>query len=1088
VTGSDGARSLPLRVPIADGEALDSWLERLGRRYDMPVRQLLPVFGVGPRAVPGSLGLLHFPAAVLRRIEEQGALASGRLDQAVLPDLPRRWLPVIGSRFCPLCLTDAAAWPVAWRLHWTFSCLVHRTVLATRCPSCRQPVRRQPGALVLPPGVCTNRVAGRICRTDLSTTSCWELPERDPRLHAQQWINQQLTDGTDRPTAGAMANLTDLDALAGWIRHRAHPADFTGHDGATATAFADYLTRRHSLPGKPAASRLTDPILLAAVAVRAVDLLTANTPGEIVDRLKPLLRLKSRDHDAQGHPQRMPTGAYWIRTLTSARQATFLGALDPLLVPLDRLRYRTCTTRPSIPSRSTGPARSRWLPQLLWPDWTVRLTPPAARSADILREVAVCWLLTVGRSLPESRALTATLRQRWHARAHPLLAALPPHGQTAIIQAICRIAEHLDQHGAPIDYQRRRDLIRADEVLGWERWQQLSLDAMGHPGYHRRHLHARRYLHQLLTGADLDQPHGDLTFRQPADRSGYLAFADQLTTGLRTALHQHGAAHLQQLGIGEPVTWSPPASLAAGLDLPGRGPADLDPAAVRRLVIDDQVPSSVAAGQLGVSLEHVRYALHTMVDRPSRDWHANGAPRSFHERQRAARLLTPDFFQQEYVNAGKRMDQLSAETGFHRKLLAEYAKSAGIQLATARQPYLIDPGWLAEQYLAKRRSFAAIAAELGVTDMTVAKAAHAAGITARAPGITSHPDLLTQLGDDYPNDLRAAVNGQLHGWQRLRRFRQVMQHRSINTATSHIGADLSTLVSQIGRLEHDIGITLINRATATTPMTATTRGVKLLETLAQPHIDALVERYGQPPQRPTTPRPRKPADPSRGRRQLPAENTARPHDLHRALARRAGPERLRRFAVAMTYPVLGEAAHALGVSASTLIDQLRRLERDVGAQLFHRANPASKPQQPTQRGTELLTAYAQSDLHRPDPASTPQPPPTELPEPLLRAVQGQTSGWTRLERFAVTMAHPTNDAAARTIGVTRATLTAQLHRLETDVGQQLYHRATAEGKPQRPTPPGTELLDLFAQPDIQALRAARARLPRRPTDHRTTQR
>jgi len=619
VTGLADARTLPLRVQIADGEALDSWLERLGRRYDMPVRQLLPVFGVGPRAVPGSLGLLHFPAAVLRRIEDQGGLAPGRLDQAVLPNLPRRWLPVIGSRFCPLCLTDAAPWPVAWRLHWTFACLAHRTVLATRRPGCRQPVRRQPGAVVLPPGFCTNRVAGRICRTDLGTTTCWELPEDDPRLHAQQWINQQLTDGG--PSAGAMANLTDLDALAGWIRHRAQPADFTGYDGATATAFADYLVRRHSLPGKPAAGRLTDPILLAAVAVRAVDLLAAVTPDEIVARLKPLLRLKSRDHDARDHRQRTPTGTYWIRTLTPARQATFLGALDPLLAPLDRLRYRTCTTRPSIPSRSTRPARSRWLPQLLWPDWTVRLTPPAARSADSLREVAVCWLLTVGRSLPETRALTANLRQRWHARAHPLLAALPADGQTAIIQAICRIAEHLDQHGAPIDYKRRRDLIRADDVLGWERWQQLSFDAMGHPGHHRRHLHARRYLHQLLTGAD-----GDLTFRKPADRSNYLTFADQLTTGLRAALHQHAAAHLQQLGIDEPVTWSPPASLAAGLDLPGRDPADLDPAAVRRVVIDDQVPSSVAAVQLGVSLEHVRYALHTMVDRPARDWRANDGP------------------------------------------------------------------------------------------------------------------------------------------------------------------------------------------------------------------------------------------------------------------------------------------------------------------------------------------------------------------------------------------------------------------------------------------------------------------------------
>jgi DNA-binding transcriptional LysR family regulator len=97
---------------------------------------------------------------------------------------------------------------------------------------------------------------------------------------------------------------------------------------------------------------------------------------------------------------------------------------------------------------------------------------------------------------------------------------------------------------------------------------------------------------------------------------------------------------------------------------------------------------------------------------------------------------------------------------------------------------------------------------------------------------------------------------------------------------------------------------------------------------------------------------------------------------------------------------------------------------------------------------------------------------------LLRAVQGQTTGWTRLEQFVVTMAHPTNDDAARTIGISRAALTAQLHRLETDVGQQLYHRATAEGKPQRPTSPGTELLDLFAQPEIQALHAARARLLR----------
>jgi hypothetical protein len=77
-------------------------------------------------------------------------------------------------------------------------------------------------------------------------------------------------------------------------------------------------------------------------------------------------------------------------------------------------------------------------------------------------------------------------------------------------------------------------------------------------------------------------------------------------------------------------------------------------------------------------------------------------------------------------------------------------------------------------------------------------------------------------------------------------------------------------------------------------------------------------------------------------------------------------------------------------------------------------------------------------------------------------------------RFAVTMAHHTIDAATRTIGINRTTLIEQLHRLETDLGQQLYHRATADGQPQRPTTPGTTLLDIFAQPDIQKLAASRA--------------
>jgi hypothetical protein len=176
-------------------------------------------------------------------------------------------------------------------------------------------------------------------------------------------------------------------------------------------------------------------------------------------------------------------------------------------------------------------------------------------------------------------------------------------------------------------------------------------------------------------------------------------------------------------------------------------------------------------------------------------------------------------------------------------------------------------------------------------------------------------------------------------------------------------------------------------------MTTTTRGAQFLETLAQPHIHALVERYGQPPQgrqpddprrartrtdrpqRAMAPHPRKPTKPPRARRLPPTENTVPPDDLHRALAGQGGRERLGRFAVAMAYPTLTEAAHALGVSAATLIEQLQRLERDVGTQLFRRATPATTPHRPRHRTPGRLHAVrppaSRPRVHAPTAANRP---------------------------------------------------------------------------------------------------------------------
>jgi hypothetical protein len=199
------------------------------------------------------------------------------------------------------------------------------------------------------------------------------------------------------------------------------------------------------------------------------------------------------------------------------------------------------------------------------------------------------------------------------------------------------------------------------------------------------------------------------------------------------------------------------------------------------------------------------------------------------------------------------------------------------------------------------------------------------------------------------------------------------------------------------------------------------------------------------------------------------------------------------FAIAMTHPTLTEAADAIGIDTSTLIEQLRRLETDLGATLFQRASPAGRPHRPTSRGATLLRILARPDiqtLHATHLSHTPVPDPAisdsvtnldelkaliDCPRDLRRAVQNRCTGWIQLERFATAMTHPTLTKAADTIGINRTTLIEQLHHLETSVGAPLFHRATADGQPHRPTPRGTALLAALARPDIQTLRASRTR-------------
>jgi len=69
---------------------------------------------------------------------------------------------------------------------------------------------------------------------------------------------------------------------------------------------------------------------------------------------------------------------------------------------------------------------------------------------------------------------------------------------------------------------------------------------------------------------------------------------------------------------------------------------------------------------------------------------------------------------------------------------------------------------------------------------------------------------------------------------------------------------------------------------------------------------------------------------------------------------------------------------------------------------------------------------------------------------LLRGALTSPSGWQRLERFAAILPYPTLRHAAQALGTTQPVLTAQIARLESDLGQALLERAE-RGRPMKPT-------------------------------------
>lgn len=155
---------LPYHVEPAHEEALISWLARLATRFGVSVQILLRSLGIKAELDRGSLGWFRPAPTILDAIAARTGVDTPRLRKMTLCE----WAPMIQkdegmegfgpSRplsvaalcttkqpmfLCAQCLRGGTEpyLRLSWMLGWTALCPQHRTVLTSRCPHCRSPLK-----------------------------------------------------------------------------------------------------------------------------------------------------------------------------------------------------------------------------------------------------------------------------------------------------------------------------------------------------------------------------------------------------------------------------------------------------------------------------------------------------------------------------------------------------------------------------------------------------------------------------------------------------------------------------------------------------------------------------------------------------------------------------------------------------------------------------------------------------------------------------------------------------------------------------------------------------------------------------------
>jgi hypothetical protein len=551
--------AIPIRLPPLPGEALDSWLETYAHLLHVAVRDIFALAGADWDRLASEAERQHklwlyqldepdlaalstvtgIPAATLADMTLARYEGTGLAAVTAAPGLPRTprwWRQPIGSRYCPRCLAaNGGRWMLTWRIPWTFACTGCQVLLADTCPDCGRRHRRTRTGQPRWPGRCDlsglplppprpPRGGVTSCGSDPAQTAVIALPAGGRVLRAQQHTGALVAAllaarGQPGHMAALQQYLDDIHAVARAAISALHgPAP----PPAIISAVLDELGAQPGIPGRPGqhlgTGALTGPAHgrrrqfapVAAFGVTIADVMLHDRRGDP----DPLIAAWLADNEAGCKKTAGPANmlARWDQA-SPALQAALAKPLASRLDTFCQLRYRALAGPARIPDPARAGEHGRALPSLLWPGWALRLMPPGG--FDFLR-----YRFGLGVMLAVASAGAADYRT-----AQELLGLQPVHGnrfatfiarlrQRGVLEpvtaAICQLARGLGDHGAPVDYARRRRLRRLCEaqldVTGWRRQRYF----LTHPDTwaHRRH----------LDRADLPATPVQEHFARPSDR------------------------------------------------------------------------------------------------------------------------------------------------------------------------------------------------------------------------------------------------------------------------------------------------------------------------------------------------------------------------------------------------------------------------------------------------------------------------------------------------------------------------------------------------------------------------------------------